>query len=146
MFTTNLKHVAELSVTMRQEDKDEIWHLARSTPDKALRQGFEISSYCITTLLDDKVVAIAGISGEKGGVGIPWMLASPLLTKIRKPFLREVKVYMEEMSQGYTSMYNMAWAKNTEHLTWLRWLGFTFLPAKPQGPDGELFIEFYKVT
>lgn len=145
MVNTNLKHIAELSVTMRQEDKDEIWHLARLTPEKALRLSYETCPYNKTVLLDNKVVAIFGCSGIKGEVGIPWMLASPLLTKIRKPFLRECRVFLEEMSQGYPRLYNIAWSKNTEHLTWLKWLGFTFLPGKPMGPDGEIYIEFFKV-
>lgn len=78
-------------------------------------------------------------------VGVPWMLASPLLTKIRKQFLRESKAFLDEMSCGYDKLWNVAWSKNTEHLRWLKWLGFTMLPAQPRGPDGELYLEFYKV-
>lgn len=146
MVSTNLKHLAELSVTMRQEDKDEIWHLARLTPLKALEGGYKACSYNRTVLLDGKVALIFGVAGEKGGVGVPWMLASPLLQKVRKPFLREAKSFLEEMSEGFSSLHNIAWSKNTEHLRWLKWMGFTFLPAVPMGPDGELFIEFHKVT
>lgn len=141
---TNLKHIAELSVTMRQEDKDEIWHLARLTAEKALRLSFETCPYNRTVLLEGRVVAIFGCSGIKGEVGIPWMLASPLLTKIRKSFLRECRVFLEEMSEGYTSLYNIAWSKNEEHLRWLHWLGFSFEDPHPAGPDGELFISFHK--
>jgi hypothetical protein len=143
---TNLKHVAELSVTMRQEDREEIWHLARSTPEKALRVAYETCTYNRTVLLDGKVALIFGVGGEKGRVGIPWMLASPLLQKVRKPFLREAKGFLDEMSEGYPVLHNLAWSKNTEHIRWLKWMGFTFLPAVPMGPDGELYIEFYKVT
>lgn len=130
---------------MRQEDRDEIWHLARLTPQEALDAAYEACPYNRTVLLDDKVVAIFGCSGIKGEVGVPWMLASPLLLKIRKSFLRECREFLAEMSEGYRSMSNIAWSENTEHLRWLQWLGFTFLPGKPMGPDGEIYIEFYKV-
>lgn len=130
---------------MRQEDRDEIWHLARVSPIEALSQGFHTCGYNRTVLLDGAVVAIFGISGKKGEVGIPWMLASHLLTKIRKPFVRECKEFLEEMSEDYQLLHNRVWSKNTEHIRWLKWLGFTFMEPKPLGPDNELFIEFYKV-
>lgn len=134
----------ELSETMRQEDRDEIWHLARLTPSEALQAAYEACPYNRTVLLDGKVVAIFGCSGETGGVGVPWMLASPLLTKIRKPFLRECRVFLEEMSENYTTLENVAWSKNTEHIRWLTWLGFKFQPGVPMGPDKEIYIPFYK--
>lgn len=130
---------------MRQEDKDEIWHLARSTPGDALRAGFLGGDTCQTVLLNGKVVAMFGIGGTKGEVGIPWMLASDLLKEIRKPFVRECKGYLEEMSKDYPYLYNIAWTKNTEHIRWLKWLGFDFKVPKQMGPDGEFYIEFYKV-
>jgi hypothetical protein len=130
---------------MRQEDKDEIWHLARKTPEEALRDAYDTCPYNRAVLLEGRVVCIFGIGGEKGGVGVPWMLASPLLTKIKKPFLRECKAWLDEMSEGYTSLYNAAWSKNTVHIQWLRWLGFEIKPAVPMGPDGELYHEFFKV-
>lgn len=135
----------ELAETMRQEDRDEIWHLARVTPMDALLGGLE-GHYCKTVLLDGAVVAMFGVSGiGKDGDGIPWMLASDLLKKIRKPFLRESKEYLDEMFHGYKRLYNVAWQKNKEHLRWLKWLGFKTLPFEPMGPDGELYCTFYKV-
>lgn len=141
---TNLKHIGELSNTMRQEDKDEIFHLARLTPGEALAQSYNCSSYIRTALLDGSVVCIFGIS-KVGERGIPWMLASPLLMKVRKTFLRECRKYLEEMSQGVTSLDNVAWSKNTVHIQWLKWLGFTMCEGIPLGPDGEVYIPFYKV-
>jgi hypothetical protein len=130
---------------MRQEDKNEIWHLARVTPMEALQRAMESCRYNRAVLLDGKVVCIFGVGGEKGGVGVPWMLASDLLKKIRKPFLRECSSYLEEMSEGYSHLFNVAWTKNTEHIRWLKWMGFNFGTPEPMGPDGEYFISFSKV-
>ena len=143
---STLKDIAELSVTMRQEDKDEIWHLARSTPHDALKAGFIGGDACKTVLLDGYVVCMFGIGGKKGEVGIPWMLASDLLKDIRKPFVRECKKYLQELSDGYPLLFNVAWSKNSTHVQWLKWLGFEIKPAKPLGPDGELYHEFIKVN
>lgn len=131
---------------MRQEDRDEIWHLARVLPEEALVGGLMSCEYNRTVLLDGKVVCMFGIGGTKGEVGVPWMLASDLLLKIRKPFLRECKEFLREMSEGFPSLSNVAWSKNTTHIKWLRWLGFEIKPAIPMGPDGELYHEFSKVN
>jgi hypothetical protein len=130
---------------MRQEDKDEIWHLARANPGDALRAGYLGGDYCRTVLLDGRVVAIFGVGGKKGEVGIPWMLASELLKEIRKPFLREAKEFLEEMSEGYPLLFNIAWTQNKEHIRWLKWLGFDFGFPEQMGPDGEYFVKFTKV-
>lgn len=134
-----------MTVTMRQEDKDEIWHLARTSPGDALRAAYLGCDFNRVVLLDGKVVCMFGIGGKKGEVGVPWMLASDLLTKIRKPFLRESKAWLEEMSEGFPFLYNVAWTQNKEHIRWLKWLGFDFGIPKQLGPDGEYYIEFTKV-
>ena len=134
-----------MSVTMRQEDKDEIWHLSRSSPGDALRVAMEACDYTRVVLLDGKVVCMFGIGGEKGEVGVPWMLASDLLKKIRKTFVRECREFLKEMSKDYTLLFNAAWTKNEEHIKWLKWLGFDFGIPEPMGPDGEYFIKFHKV-
>lgn len=129
---------------MRKEDQEEIWHLARYTPYDALKLSLEFSEYIRTVTLDDRVVAIFGCS-RVGEMGVPWMLASPLLQKIKKTFLRECRGHLEEMSKGCTHLHNVAWSKNTVHLQWLKWLGFEMQPGIPMGPDGEVYIPFYKV-
>ncbi len=113
---------------------------------EALLMSLEFCRFNRAVLLDGKVVFMYGVGDDGDGVGIPWMLASPLLTKVRKQFLRESKEALEEMFQGYHTLRNVAWSKNTEHIRWLKWLGFEFKPAVPMGPDGELYHEFYKVT
>lgn len=139
------KDIIELSVTMRQEDKDEVWHLARLTPLDALRMSINDCEFNRAVLLDGQVVFMYGVGNAGNGVGVPWMLASPLLSKVRKQFIRECREGLEEMSQGYKILRNVAWSKNDEHIRWLTWLGFQFNPAVPMGPDGELYHEFYKV-
>lgn len=129
---------------MRQEDKDEIWHLARLDPETALRMSYHVSKYIRTVTLDGRVVCIFGVSAINE-IGHPWMLASPLLLKIRKSFLRECRAYLEEMSQGFSELHNVAWSKNVVHLQWLKWLGFEMGEGVPMGPDNEIYIPFHKV-
>lgn len=145
MAPTTLKHIVELACTMRPEDREEIWHLSRLSAGEALRVAYDSSSHVRTVLLNKRVVCIFGMAGE-GSTGHPWMLASGLLKKIRKTFLRECRVHLEEISVGRDRLYNVAWSKNTEHIRWLKWLGFTFEEPIPLGPDNEFYIPFSKVT
>lgn len=134
-----------LAETMREEDKREIWHLARSSPLNALMDGMFYGEHCWTVQWGHKVVAMFGVTRDDEVSGTPWMLASDDLKKIKKSFLRECHSYVELMFKDFDVLTNYVWAENTVHIEWLKWLGFKFLPAKPMGYDGELFYEFYKV-
>jgi hypothetical protein len=135
----------ELSKTMREEDKREIWHISRSSPLNSLIDGLLHSSKCWTVEWKGSVVAMFGVVRHDDVVGVPWMLASEDLKKIKKSFLRECHQYVERMFDGFQVLTNCAWSQNTIHIQWLKWLGFKFLPARVKGYDGELFYEFYKV-
>lgn len=136
----------ELSLTMREEDKREIYHWDRLSPLTALFDGFTAGK-CWTVEWKGKVVAMFGVAKTKDpNVGQPWMLASDDLKRIRKSFLKECHAYVELMFDGYQVLSNHAWAKNDIHIQWLKWLGFKFFPAKHMGYDRELFYEFYKVN
>lgn len=79
------------------------------------------------------------------GFGCPWMLASDLLNEVTVEFLRRNKEVLSGMSAGYDFLFNYAWSKNTTHLRWLKWLGFT-IDSSPIifGKNGEIFYGFYK--
>jgi hypothetical protein len=139
-----LSDCEELSKTMRQEDVQEIWHSSRTAPLEALRDGFAWP-LCFTVEWRGRVVAMFGVGGERGKFGFPWMLASDDLVKIKRPFIRECRKHVDEMHKEYPVLCNMAWARNTVHVEWLKWLGFELIEARPHGPDGELFNEFFKV-
>lgn len=140
-----LQDCIELSNTMREEDRKEIWHSSRSSPLNALIDGLQFSTKCWTVEWQGRVVAMFGISPQDELVGVPWMLASDDLKRIRKSFLKECRVYLKEMSKGFQLLTNSAWSQNDVHIQWLKWLGFKFLRAKPMGYDNELFYEFYGV-
>lgn len=139
------KDCQELALTMREEDKREIWHFARFSPLDALLSGLLGSSKCWAVEWDGRVIAMFGVCPQDDLVGQPWMLASDELKEIAKPFVRECRTYVEEMFDGFQVLTNHAWSKNDIHIQWLKWLGFQFFEAKPMGFDNELFYEFYKV-
>lgn len=80
-----------------------------------------------------------------GGVwlmGAPEMFSGP--AKIW--FLRHSKNVLSELERGFDLLFNIADPRNTKHIAWLRWLGFTFLNYKfSYGRNGETFVEFVKL-
>jgi hypothetical protein len=138
-----IEDVAYLAENIREEDRQEIWHSHRKTPLEAFQSGFEISDEPLTVVWGDKPVAMFGVCGENG-VGVPWMLATDDLKRIRKSFLRECRSYVQRMHEKYPVLINAVWVKNTVHILWLKWLGFDFDAPIELGPDNEMFIRFYK--
>ena len=133
--------VHELALTMRKEDADEVFHSSRSTPFAALDQGYFTSHTCHTIEWNNKVVAIFGIGGELGVVGVPWMLGTDDLRRCWS-LLRECREIIRGYLEDYRYLTNACWSKNIVHINWIKWLGFTF-----HGEDirnGETFLHFHK--
>lgn len=133
--------VAELARTMRWEDAEEIRLSSDGTTLSALVTG-TTGSPCSVIEWQGRVVAIFGISGLKGSYGIPWMLGTDDIKRIRKSLLRNCREVVQGYLKDYPYLTNACWSKNTVHIDWLKWLGFTF-----QGEDirkGEVFLHFHQ--
>lgn len=82
-------------------------------------------------------------------VGIPWMLGTPVIVspKWRMTFLRETRRAVEAWQAEYPILHNFIDARNTVHMRWLRWLGFTFIALdETHGPFGLPFYEFVRIN
>jgi hypothetical protein len=134
-----------LGANIRECDRWEIWHLARKAPADAFLDGYRTSDDPYVIEWQGKPIAMFGVSGNKGSIGVPWMLGTDDIKKIKKALLSQCKDYLERMHVDYPTLTNFVWSKNLVHIAWLKWLGFTFGEARPMGPDNELFIHFYKV-
>lgn len=134
-----------LASNIRDCDRREIWHCSRSSPFDAFKTGYDVSDRPLVIEYNGQPIAMFGVSGTKGSIGVPWMLATDGIKKIKKAFLRECRDYVEEMHENYPVLTNFVWSKNIVHIAWLKWLGFQFGETKSLGPDNELFIHFQRV-
>lgn len=137
--------VVLLADDIREEDRKEIWHIARKTPQQAFMDGYHHSDTPFVIEYMGKPIAMFGVSGFKGDRGFPWMLGTNGINRIKKQFLRECRDHVEIMHQNYPILGNVVWSKNKTHIDWLKWLGFVFQESVQMGPDKELFIPFHKV-
>lgn len=91
---------------------------------------------------DAQPVVLFGVVDAGNGIGIPWMVGTPEMAKI-KIFLCKISArYIEKMKKEFTSLVNYVEVNNKLSIGWARWCGFTICPPIPYGPFGYLFHPF----
>lgn len=132
----------DLAPRLRKADREEVAKTWGLEPVQSLLFGYH-SGETFAVAWKGRVIALFGCSGIPGVVGIPWMLASPELSQIRKEFVRECRSYVLMMLSVYGHLENHVWCGNRVHIRWLEWLGFSFDPPAPHGIYDEPFQRFY---
>jgi hypothetical protein len=92
-------------------------------------------------------VALAGVSPTKTpDVGQVWMVATDQLLDHQKEFLRYTHSFIDKLHDHYPLLFNWVDARNTVHLKWLKWSGFTFINYHEKwGPLGLPFYTFVRI-
>lgn len=138
-----------LAPILRDADQDELRAGTGMAPLAALQAGADHSQICCTII--DNSWHVAGMFGivDEGDFGRIWMLGSDALTRppLSIQFLRECRKHVYQMERPYRIIGNEIDQRNTLHVRWLKWLGFTFLPPiHDYGPERRTFIPFVKVV
>jgi hypothetical protein len=113
---------------MRRADVRELQALGHAPLD-SMRRGIILSRRCFTTLYDGVPVLMFGVVDDMEAPGIfgsIWMLGTDDLTKVRRPLVKHGKEILAQVAQGYTHVGNGVASFNTEHIRWLKWMGFSF--------------------
>lgn len=138
---STLDHVKELSLSMRQSDRDELIKLGVN-PHDGLSLSYEFSVIRKTALFEDKVVAMWGVFGTPTGMtGQPYLLTSPLIEDIS--VFKLARIYKNEVSQMkklFPVLQNYVDASYTGAVRMLKIAGFILEPVTLNGN------EFYKFT
>ena len=96
----------------------------------ACTDSMENSRYCEAVYLNEKLVAVYGLGyNDRYKTTTPWCLRANeavLTTDWLKYSKRVVLPRMIWEAEG-KPMWNMVHKDNQESITWLKWLGFTFL-------------------
>ena len=127
----------------RAADRDELWAIARRTPEQAIRLGID-GADAFTVFLHGECAGIFGCvpSPVACGVGAPWGVFSDVITRYPLPFLRASRRAVASWHDSFYALHNLVDARNVFAVRWLQWLGFTIAPAQPFGPDGLPFHLF----
>jgi hypothetical protein len=105
---------------MRAADRREVKASSGFSPRKALLVSFYRSDKCYTVLLNEKPIAMFGVTqSDHPDAAVVWLLATPDLEKVWVRFLRESRRWMDELQAGYKAIYNFIDCRNTKSIRWL---------------------------
>jgi len=132
---------------MRQEDIDEVRAASGKHHYIALLDSIDASIECYTAWVRNSPIAIFGICrGENESIGCIWLLGTDAISGNQIDFLRKSKHWIDEFQSRYAVLYNNIDARNTVHIKWLQWLGFTFINHFPEyGAEGRPFYQFVRI-
>ena len=148
VIPTTVDHLKILAENMRHEDVRELADGSGDTPEGALTTAFRESTKCLSAFTDGgELITIFGVAPSSLDplVGHPWLLATPRLDDVKKTFLKNSKEYLSFLGEGFPLLMNCCDKRNTTHIRWLKWLGFTFIREHPRFGVGSVpFLEFVK--
>lgn len=109
----------------------------------AVVSSAQTSSEAWTLVADGQPIAVFGVApADMKGVGIPWMVGTPGVTRHRRAFMRLCSVYIPKMLALFPTLVNIVDARNRRSIAWLHRMGFTFGAPTPFGVEGRPFYPF----
>ncbi len=140
-------HPYQIIGKMRESDIEELKASYETEPNMVLLESWWRSTYKWAILADREVVAVCGVVAEPDdpAVGIPWLLGTDDVSKIPHSFNRRAREVLDKALTLRPKLANYVMKENVKSVRWLKWLGFSLLPAIPYGPNNVLFHPFYMV-
>ena len=136
-----------LAPNLRQEDKDEVWASHGMLPEEALIYSFLSCPKTFVAVINDEILCMFGCSPKATeGMGMPWLLGSDDIKVFSREFLSASKAIFARTIVPYHFLSNQVWSKNTVHIKWLKWMGFTIETTELISPNKEVFFYFYMHT
>ena len=134
-----------LAPRLRKADIAELSALRGIEPGVALLEGYHVSTVCFSLTLEDKTLAMFGAAPSADQVGCVWLLGSEEMLNQRSWFIRNSRPWLARLHQIYPTLFNYVDKRNTAHIRWLKWLGFSFKQLHPDfGVSSLPFYEFWR--
>jgi hypothetical protein len=126
------------AVASRLRDADraecELWGL---DPEASMSVGFQFSIQPMTLIgPSGKPAAMFGVT-TGGSDATIWLLGTDEITRFPVTFLRQSKAWIEHLvvpvrNSGFRGIGNWVDMRNTKHVNWLLWVGFTLTSTNHQ--------------
>jgi hypothetical protein len=146
---TQIPHLRELAVTMREADRKEIERLG-VTVKKVLWRQYRNSIFTRTALVDAKVAAIWGLAiamqpnvSPLSDLGIPWLHTSAAIEAIPRSFLMRGRQEVATMRRLRPRLASYVDASYAQAVRFIKLLGFMVDEPQPIGVDGAPFRRFH---
>lgn len=139
-------HVEDVAMNLRGPDFDEVVAATGEVPYGSVTEDWIMSlRRWIVLNKYNKAVAVLGVRPVNmfSNVGIPWLLGTKGLDKMKKFFVKYSKLIIEEMKKGFDILINYVDARYFKAVRWLEWCGFIIDEPLPFGAKNEPFHRFY---
>jgi hypothetical protein len=135
-----------LAPRLREADLEELQASGDHDPEESLLLGVREGDCYVCADIESGLphVIFGTMETEVPFKGLIWMMASPALKTYWIQLLRDTRPVIDNLRGHYKILTNAVYAKNTVHIRWLRWAGFTFL--REFKVEGNSFYEFAKLT
>ena len=143
--TATVADAVKVANNLRPEDLQEIEALGHN----GLGVVFSVLLSDVAVSFFNSQGEIAGVAGivpdSREGVGIIWMLCTPVVQSQRITFVKQAKAWLRDEQSNYRVLWNLADARNQLHHKLLKMLGFKALRSVPAGPNNLPFLEIVKL-
>lgn len=139
--------VADVASRLREADKQEGWAALGVDPALYLTAFSDLNRTWVIFNAEGENVALAGVSPmDEPDLGQVWMVATDQLLNHQKEFLKHTRPFIDQLHESYPLLFNWVDARNTVHIKWLKWCGFTFINRHEKwGPQGLPFYTFVRI-
>jgi hypothetical protein len=139
----HIDYAVDIADRMRECDKKEIWLAGHLKPLECLVSAYNQST--AVWLVNGRAEAVYGVTAHTilGSRGIPWMLATDVVQRVPRLFLRSSRICFATMMHDFDYLENYVLSENKTSVKWLKWLGFTIEPSEPYGVEKKLFNRFW---
>jgi hypothetical protein len=143
-----MRHTKNIARHLRVCDQNEIRAASGREPYDVIMEAYSLpGKKWIVMRCDHNLnipIAIYGvvIHPKEEGAGIPWMVATNDLKKIKSFVIRQSRACIDEAKKGFKYLYNFVDKRNEDSIKWLKACGFKIHDAIEYGAEQRLFHKF----
>lgn len=132
---------------LREADRNEVQATLGKCDLEALLLSWSYTKDPYTIFKGETPAGVFGVAPFRPGIGCIWLLGTDDLVRCRWSFLRQSRHWMNHVSSGFQLLFNYVDERNTVHIKWIEWLGFTFIARhEKHGYEQRPFLEFVRIV
>ena len=145
---TTVEDIDFVAPRLRKADYNECMASTGQKPRGVLHRSLDLGDISLTLRAPngDRVGLCGVVPSPLAEAGVVWMVATDDIYQHQTTFLRNSKRALKHLSEDYLVLFNCVDARNSLHIKWLRWMGFTFINKHENyGAEKRLFYEFVRI-
>tara|TARA_R110002074_G_scaffold247778_2_gene419755 strand:- start:3799 stop:4260 length:462 start_codon:yes stop_codon:yes gene_type:complete len=145
---TTVEDIDFVAPRLRKADYNECIASTGKKPRGVLHRSLDLGDISLTLRAPngDRVGLCGVVPSPLAEAGVVWMVATDDIYQHQTTFLRNSKRALKHLSEDYLVLFNCVDARNSLHIKWLKWMGFTFINKHENyGAEKRLFYEFVRI-